>query len=120
MRKITFDRKTRRKKRISLGVSGTDQRPRISVNRSNRYIYAQAIDDTKKVTIASCSSILLKKEGGEKKMKKSEQASEVGLQLSKLLKEKKIERVVFDRGRYGYKGRVKALAEGLRKGGIIL
>lgn len=119
MKKITLDRRVRRKKRVSLGIVGTAERPRISVSRSNRYIYAQAIDDKKRITVASCSTLVLKKNVAGKPEKKTVQAGEVGLLLAKLLKEKKVERVIFDRGRYGYHGRVRAFAEGLRKGGII-
>ncbi len=98
-----------------MNIKGTKERPRISINRSNRFIYAQAIDDSNRKTVASFSSLQLAR---EKKLtgKKVEQAKTVGLELSKLLKEKKISEAVYDRGQYGYKGRVKALAEGLREG----
>lgn len=112
MSKINFDKKLRKKRRIGSRIIGTSKRPRVSVFRSNRYIYAQAIDDEKRVTIASYSSLK------EEKAKKTEQAKKVGLKLANLLKEKKINEVVFDRNIYVYKGRVKALVEGLREGGI--
>lgn len=114
---FTFNKKLRRKRRVSLKIKGTAQRPRISVFRSNKYIYAQAIDDEKRETVASFSSFVLRKKTG-KKLKKSEEAKLVGLELAKILKEKKINQAVFDRGGYQYHGRVAALCEGLRQGGI--
>lgn len=118
MRKINFDRISRRKRRISSNISGTKEKPRISVYRSNKYIYAQAIDDEARTTICSASSSLLKKDKGYMKAKKSKEAKQVGLLLAKALKEKKIETGVYDRGAYAYNGRVKLLAEGLREGGL--
>ena len=112
MGKINFNKKTRKKRRIGTSIEGREKRPRISVYRSNRYIYAQAIDDEKRTTLVSFSSQKLPKS------KKVNQAKEVGLQLAKVLKEKKISTVVFDRNIYIYKGRVKALCDGLREGGI--
>lgn len=112
MSKVNFDKKTRKKRRIGSKIIGTGERPRISVFRSNRYIYAQAIDDEKRITITSASSLK------EEKAKKTDHAKKVGLKLAKLLKEKNIYKAVFDRNIYPYKGRVKALAEGLREGGI--
>jgi large subunit ribosomal protein L18 len=117
MKNITFNRSERRKKRVSMNMKGTGVRPRISVNRSNKFIYAQAIDDDKKITVASFSSLQLARKKALSG-KKSEQAKEVGVQLAKLLKEKKIKAGIFDRGRYTYNGRVKLLAEGLREGGL--
>jgi large subunit ribosomal protein L18 len=118
MKKIfTFDKNLRKKRRISLKIFGKSDCPRISVFRSNKYIYTQAIDDEKKVTIASFSGLQLKKTNPSK-MKKTEEAKLVGLELAKILKEKKINHAVFDRGRYQYHGRVAALCEGLREGGI--
>ncbi|MFH0979622.1 MAG: 50S ribosomal protein L18 [Candidatus Roizmanbacteria bacterium] len=112
MKKINFNKKIRKKRRIGTSIKGTEKRPRISVFRSNRYIYAQAIDDEKQVTLVSFSSQKLPK------IKKVNQAKETGLGLAKVLKEKKINTVVFDRNIYIYKGRVKALCDGLREGGI--
>ncbi|MCX7955725.1 MAG: 50S ribosomal protein L18 [Patescibacteria group bacterium] len=110
--KINLDKKIRKKRRISSKIKGTFSKPRISVFRSNKYIYAQAINDKDKVTIVSSSSLKLPKD------KKTEQAKKVGLDLGKKLIEKKIKTAVFDRNIYVYKGRVKALAEGLRESGI--
>lgn len=107
----------RRKNRISKKINGTKERPRISVYRSNKYIYTQAIDDEKRYTVTFCHSL-----GNSKRDKKtkSEQAKDVGMELGKKLKEKKINAAVFDRGIYAYNGRVKQIAEGLRESGITI
>lgn len=87
--------------------------PRISVFRSSRYIYAQIIDDAQHSTLVSCSSLVMDIPGN-----KSEVAKGVGRELAKLALQKGIERVAFDRGRFLYHGRVKALADGAREGGL--
>lgn len=115
MRTINTDRKLKRKMRVSMNIRGTEERPRIAVHRSSKYIYAQAIDDVKRVTLCSFSSSQLK---AVKKMNKSEQAKQIGIQFAAILKEKNIKQAVFDRGMFTYLGRVKALAEGLRDGGL--
>jgi large subunit ribosomal protein L18 len=117
MKKIEQNKVIRRKIRISQKVRGSEIRPRISVFRSNINIYAQAINDVGRMTIASYSSKILKKQETAK-IKKSEQAKNVGLSLGKILLEKKVKTAVFDRGQYAYNGRVKALCEGLREAGI--
>lgn len=88
--------------------------PRLSVFRSNEYIYAQIIDDTMGKTIVGVSEKAL----GKTKGNKTEKAKELGVQIAKLAVEKKIKSVVFDKGSYKYHGRVKALAEGAREGGL--
>jgi large subunit ribosomal protein L18 len=118
MKNINIDRKLRRKKRISSNIVGTQKRPRISVFRSSKYIYAQAIDDLTKTTLFSFSHSDLKKESGYKKGKKTEDSNKIGIGLAKKLIDKKILSGVFDRGSYAYNGRVKAVAEGLRQGGL--
>lgn len=118
MTNINLDRKLRRKRRISSNIHGTSDRPRISIFRSNRYIYAQAIDDGTRKTILSFSNSDLKKDTDFKKGKKSEDSKRVGIGLAKKLIENKIKTGIFDRGSYAYNGRVKALAEGLREGGL--
>ena len=92
-------------------LSGGVNRPRLSVFRSNQHIYAQIIDDKKKVTLISQS------DNGLKGIK-SEKAYLVGKNLAKAALSKKIKKVVFDRGGFLYHGRVKALAEGAREGGL--
>jgi large subunit ribosomal protein L18 len=96
-------------------VQGTAERPRLAVFRSNRGIEAQLVDDTTGRTIASASHLALPKafEGG-----KTEQAAEVGKLLAASAKQAGVESCVFDRGGYLYHGRVKALADGAREGGL--
>jgi large subunit ribosomal protein L18 len=116
MKKITRNAKIRRKLRVRSKICGESKRPRISVFRSNKYIYAQAIDDVKRITLASFSSLKLKTL--KEKITKVKRAHLVGKELARILKEKKINQAIFDRGWYAYKGQVKALAEGIRSGGI--
>jgi len=105
----------RRKRKIRAKVSGTNVRPRLSVSRSNMYIYAQIVNDEIGKTLVSISDKdLLKKS----KQTKLEVATVVGMELAKKAMKKKIVKVVFDRSGYKYHGRVKALAEGARKGGL--
>lgn len=120
---VAFSRKDRmRAKRRSMSVRSRLKStktnkplfPRVSVFRSLNNIYAQIIDDVQSKTVASYSSLELKNSAGNK----SSIAKTVGLELAKKAKELGVEAVVFDRGRYLYHGRVKALAEGLREGGL--
>jgi large subunit ribosomal protein L18 len=105
----------RRHKRVRGKVTGTAERPRLVVTRSNRGIVAQLVDDIGGRTVASATWLQLKKSfKGDKKA----QAAEVGKLLAQQAKEAKIEAAVFDRGGYLYHGRVKALAEAAREGGL--
>ncbi len=110
--------KSLRRLRISRGirkkVSGTAVKPRLSVFRSNTGIYAQLIDDISGKTLASASSNDLKSEKGTK----SELSKKVGSSIAEKAKAAGIADVVFDRGGYLYHGRIKALAEGAREGGL--
>lgn len=106
-------KRIKRHKRIRGKVFGTKKVPRLCVFRSNKHIYAQLIDDEKGQTLLSASDLELKI-----KSKKIEKAKEVGKLIAKKAKEKNIQKVVFDRGGYKYHGRVKALAEGAREGGL--
>ena len=99
--------------RVRSRVSGTADRPRLSVFKANQHIYAQLIDDGEGKTLVAASSMEIKS-----KAKKAEVAGEVGKLLAKKAGEKKIVSVVFDRGGYKYHGRVKALADGAREGGL--
>nr|AKQ04363.1 50S ribosomal protein L18 [uncultured Microgenomates bacterium Rifle_16ft_4_minimus_5036] len=119
----------KRRKRIRGSVEGTSERPRLSVFRSNTHIYAQIIDDSKGVTIVSANDLELVKPETKKKSKtessveksnktKIDKATLVGEEIATKAKDKKIKRVVFDRGGYKFHGIVKALAEGARKGGL--
>lgn len=92
----------------------TVTRPRISVFRSLNHIYAQLVDDQTSVTLASCSSLVLADVNGDK----TAVAHAVGKELAQRAKEAGVESAVFDRGRFKFHGRVKALAEGLREGGL--
>jgi large subunit ribosomal protein L18 len=109
------EKRKRRHRRIRAKISGTKERPRLCVFRSNKHTYAQLIDDEKGHTIVSASDLELK---GVEKMTKVQKAKEVGKLIAKKAKEKNIEKIVFDRAGYKYHGRVKALAEGAREGGL--
>jgi large subunit ribosomal protein L18 len=107
-------RRLRRRRRVRARVSGTAARPRLSVFRSNRGIFAQLIDDTKGHTVAAVNWI----EPELRKVTASEQAKKAGELLAERAKAAGIETCVFDRGGYQYHGRVKALADGAREGGL--
>jgi large subunit ribosomal protein L18 len=110
----TLEARRRRQRRIRGKVSGTAERPRLAVFRSNRGIFAQLIDDTSGRTLASAGWLGLKGFSGNK----TEQAAEVGKALAAAARQAGIESCVFDRGGYLYHGRVKALADGAREGGL--
>lgn len=111
-----LNRRDKIRYRIMKRLRGTSEKPRLSVFRSNKSIYAQIINDLDGVTLASASSV--SKELAEKKLTKTEMAKEVGKLVALKGKEAGIELVVFDRGGYLYHGRVKSLAEGAREGGL--
>ncbi len=116
MVKLYKTKRERRKAKIRNKIRGTVDRPRFNIFRSNKYIYVQAIDDVNGITLASFSSLEFdKKDLGKTK---TEQSKLVGEEFAKRLKKKKIEKGVFDRSSYMYHGRVKAVAEGIRSGGI--
>lgn len=108
----------RRHERVRKHIAGTSQRPRLSVFRSLSGIYAQVIDDQAGHTIASASSIDQELRGQMKGLKKSEQAKLVGKMVAERAKNKGVQAVVFDRGGFKYTGRIKALADGAREGGL--
>jgi len=105
----------RRHKRVRKTVAGTAERPRLAVFRSNSGIEAQVIDDLAGKTLAAASSLHLKKSF---KGNKTAQAAEVGKTVAEAAKKAGVESVVFDRGGYLYHGRVKALADAAREGGL--
>jgi len=109
-------RRTRIKRRIRKIISGTSERPRMSVFRSNKQISVQLIDDLTHSTIASTTS--LDKELKDSKGNKIDQATLVGKKIAEIAQSKNISEVVFDRNGYLYHGRVKALAEAAREGGL--
>ena len=110
--------RVRRHRRIRKHIAGTPQKPRLNVFRSLKDIYAQVIDDESGTTLVSASSIDRELRSKMAGLNKSEQAGLVGKAVAERAKEKGIETVVFDRGGYRYIGRVKALAESAREGGL--
>ncbi|MFI3114738.1 MAG: 50S ribosomal protein L18 [Clostridia bacterium] len=112
-KKDSNKQRLRRHKRVRAKISGTATRPRLNVFRSNKNITAQIIDDVAGVTLVAATSQSVEGNGSNK-----EAAKAVGALVAKLAKEKGIENVVFDRGGYVYHGRVQALAEGAREGGL--
>jgi len=129
-KEIKHQRRYRRHKRIRAKVFGTARRPRLCIFRSAKHIYAQLIDDKKGRIIDTASDLELKGKKKNKKVKNQKKKEEVvrtgkaaiAYQVGKLITakalKKKIEKVVFDRGGYKYHGRVKAVAEGAREGGL--
>jgi large subunit ribosomal protein L18 len=105
----------RRKLRIRKKISGTAERPRLTVFRSNKQIYAQVVDDAHGSTLAEATSLKLERAA---EVNKSKLAEQVGEAIAQVCLGKGIKQVVFDRNGYIYHGRVKALAEGARKGGL--
>lgn len=121
MAKSKTKKKNLRRARIRRGIrskiEGTAERPRMSVFRSNRDIYVQLINDMQGHTLVAASSRDADMQANNK-LKKVEQSKKVGEKVAQLAKEAGITRVVFDRGGYLYHGRVKALADGAREGGL--
>jgi large subunit ribosomal protein L18 len=108
----------RRKLRIRSRITGTDERPRLSVFRSGRHIYAQVVLDTEGRTLALASTLSRDLKGTLGEDNKSDAARKVGALIAKMCLAKNIEKVVFDRNGYLYHGRVKALAEAAREAGL--
>lgn len=115
MKLSKIEKKNRIHLRVRKKVKGTTERPRLTVFRSNKAIYCQVIDDTSGSTLVSASS---HEEGVDTKVNKSEQAKLVGKKLAEKAMANNISTVVFDRSGYLYHGRVKALADGAREGGL--
>ena len=107
-----------RHRRLRKKVSGTDLRPRLAVFRSAMHIYVQAVDDLAGRTVASSSTVLIKKSLKKNYIGNKDAAKAVGADVAKKLLEKSISSVVFDRGGFVYHGRVQALAEGAREAGL--
>jgi len=114
--KAKYLARKRRKMCVRKKIFGTEDKPRLSVYKSNRYLYAQLIDDEKSRTLAFISS--LKYREGTINAKSVEIAQKLGEDLGKQVKEKGIKQIVFDRNGYPYHGRIKALAEGVRGQGV--
>jgi large subunit ribosomal protein L18 len=116
---IRRENEFRRQRRVRKRVIGTGERPRLSVFRSINHIYAQIVDDEAGHTLVSCSSLDKDMADKVKSAKtKSDISKLVGESLAQRAKERGVEQVVFDRNRYRYHGRVKALADGAREGGL--
>ncbi|MCC7303839.1 50S ribosomal protein L18 [bacterium] len=109
-------RRARIKKRVRAGIVRMSEYPRMSVHRSNNHMYVQVIDDHKMHTLAAASDVVFKGE----KMNRTQKAQKVGLAIAEELKKVKVKQVVFDRGAYPYKGRMKALADAVREAGITI
>lgn len=107
-----------RHRRVRAKITGTKERPRLSVYRSNKFIYASLVDDENNQTLLAISSFKSPKIKSADQFPKITNAYEVGKKLAKTAIEKKIKKIVFDRGGYQYAGRVEALARGARDGGL--
>lgn len=116
--KIKLERRIRRKRRIRKRIMGTELKPRLSVFRSLKHIYAQAIDDASGRTIVAASTLDKEIRGKLKNSGNKGAAAEVGKLIGQRLLNKGLTQIVFDRSGYKYHGRVKALADGLRSTGI--
>jgi large subunit ribosomal protein L18 len=114
----TREARIRRHSRVRQKIGGTDSRPRLCVFRSLNHIYAQVIDDLQGQTLVTASTLDADIKKDTKKKNKTGRAEQVGTLLAKRATEKGISQVAFDRGGFRYHGRVKALAEAARKGGL--
>ncbi len=108
----------RRKLRIRRKISGTIERPRLSVFRSSKHIYAQVVDDATGKTLAAASSLSRDLKGTTSEDNKTDSAKKVGALIAKICLGKNLDKVVFDRNGYLYHGRVKALADAAREAGL--
>ncbi|MBI4338929.1 MAG: 50S ribosomal protein L18 [Chloroflexi bacterium] len=116
--KTRVDRRRARHVRVRKVVAGSPERPRMAVFRSIKQIYAQVIDDTQGRTLAAASSLKLAPGEPGKALTKTEAARQVGVEIARKAKEAGVAKVVFDRGGNRYHGRVKALADAARQGGL--
>ncbi len=112
------DKRARRKRRIRKKVSGTSERPRLTVYRSHKHIYGQIVDDLTSKTLVAASSLVKELKGAAKHGGNVDAAKKVGALLAKRALEKGVKQVVFDRNGYLYHGRVKALADAAREAGL--
>ena len=108
-------KRLRRARRSSARIAGTTERPRLAVHRTNKFMYAQIIDDVKHITIAAASNVAAKA-----KVAKSAGAFAVGEEIAKKALAKGVKAVVFDRRSYKFHGRVKNIADGAKKGGLTI
>ena len=118
MRKNKRTARLRRKRRVRLNVRGTPDKPRLTVYRSLKHIYAQVVDDHSGKTLAVVSTLSKELRDDVAKLKKREAAAKVGQAIAERCKKQNVTQVVFDRNGYNYHGRVSALADGARKSGL--
>ena len=118
--KTQKEKNTRRHLRVRAKISGTAEKPRLSVFRSNKHVFAQLINDEAGLTTVSASDTELKVKKGKDSFVKIFQAQAVGKLLAEKAKAKGVAKAVFDRGGYRFTGRVKAVADGAREGGLII
>lgn len=111
-------RKVRLRRRMRERVRGTLERPRVHVFKSNRHVFTQAIDDSGIMVLAAASTMEKEIKERTKSLKNKAACELLGELMARKLKDKKIDKIVFDRGIYPYHGRIKALAEAMRKSGI--
>ncbi|HVO28583.1 MAG TPA: 50S ribosomal protein L18 [Candidatus Paceibacterota bacterium] len=116
--KLLNHKKAQRIGRVRAKIAGTAERPRLVVNRTNRYFYAQLVDDATGTTLLAVSNVSAKAGVAAAKAKKSDQAFALGERFAKQAAEKGIKAAVFDRRSYQFHGRVKSFAEGAKKGGL--
>ena len=112
--------RARRKRRVRKNMHGTSERPRMTVFKSNKHIYVQVIDDDRGATMASTSTLSEALRGAVKELSKKDAATKIGEAIAEVCKAAKITQVVFDRNGYPYTGRVAAVADGARSGGLEL
>jgi len=117
--KAKEETRIRIRRRIRKTVRGTAERPRVFVFKSNRYIYTQAINDDAGQVLASACTLEKGFREISKNTKNLQSCEKLGEIMAQRLKDKKIDKIVFDRGVYPYHGRIKALAEAMRKGGLV-
>jgi len=116
--KVKRNKRLRKARGVRRRVRGDASKPRLSVFRSNKFLYAQAIDDFTGVTVAAANELEASLKGDCQSIAKAEAAKVVGKAIAERLREKGIERVVLDRGWYRYHGRLKAFADAAREGGL--
>ena len=116
--KLKHRRQLRRRRHVRNRIVGTPEKPRLTVFRSSKHIYAQLVDDVHGVTLAAASSAQKGVKAGSPYGGNKKAAIEVGKKIAAAAKEKGIAKAAFDRGHYRYHGRVKALADGAREGGL--
>lgn len=117
MKASSRTKRIKRHKRVKARILKAGARPRLSVFRSNKHVFLQIIDDTRGKTLIGMGDFA-KEKGKKKKMTKTDSARELGRQIAAAAVAKNIKKVVFDRGGFKYHGRVKAVAEGVREGGL--